>query len=86
MRPGMEGRQVDEMARKIMEKAGYTYSHGSGHVVGVALHDGPDTPVLGDLSARKLEVSSFATGVYTPMSACGSLDRVLQNGGEFAFV
>lgn len=38
----------------------------------------------------RLEVSSFTTGgvtgVYTPMSACGSLDRVLQNGGEFAFV
>lgn len=37
-----------------------------------------------------IHVSSFTTGgvtgVYTPMSACGSLDRVLDNRGEYCFV
>lgn len=37
-----------------------------------------------------LTVSSFTTGgvtgVYTPLSACGSLDRVLKGGGGLAFV
>lgn len=38
----------------------------------------------------RLEISSLGkgavTGAYTPMSACGSLDRVLGSDGEFIFV
>lgn len=26
------------------------------------------------------------TGVYTPLSACGSIDRLLANGREYAFI
>ena len=37
-----------------------------------------------------IEVSSFTTGgvtgVYTPLSACGSIDRLLANGREYAFI
>ena len=37
-----------------------------------------------------IRVSSFTTGgvtgVYTPLSACGSLDRLLNNGSEYTFV
>ena len=37
-----------------------------------------------------LNVSSFTTGgvtgIYTPLSACGSLDRVLKDGGGLSFV
>ena len=37
-----------------------------------------------------IQVSSFTTGgvtgVYTPLSACGSLDRVINNDAEYSFV
>ena len=37
-----------------------------------------------------IQVSSFTTGgvtgVYTPLSACGSLDRVLDNRAEYTFI
>ncbi len=37
-----------------------------------------------------IEVSSFTTGgvtgVYTPLSACGSIDRLLENKKEFSFI
>lgn len=37
-----------------------------------------------------IRVSSFTTGgvtgVYTPLSACGSLDRVLNNAAEYVFI
>lgn len=38
----------------------------------------------------EIQVSSFTTGgvtgVYTPLSACGSIDRLLQNKGSYLFV
>ncbi len=46
--------------------------------------------LAGEGIAFTLEVSSFAaggvTGVYTPLSACGSLDRYLGGQEEFVFV
>ncbi len=95
MRPGIEGRQVDEMARKIMEKAGYTYSRGSGHAVGMALHDGcfqlcPDTPVLGDLPARKLEAGNvftleFFCDTSRGVVAMEEMIELTEHGGEYVY-
>lgn len=96
MRPGIEGREVDEIARKIMEKEGFTYSRGSGHAVGMALHDGcfqlcPDSRVLGDLPARKLE----AGNVFTLEFFCDTTHGVVameemicltENGGEYVYL
>ena len=66
LRPGMEGREIDAMARKRMAAAGYTYSRGCGHMVGMSLHDGvvqlsEDNRVLGDLPARRIEEGNVFT-------------------------
>ncbi len=95
MRPGMEGRQVDEMARTIMEGAGFSYSRGSGHAVGMALHDGcfqlcPDNPVLGDLPARRLEADNVFTLEFFADTSRGvvaieDMVRLTEHGGEFLY-
>ena len=96
IRPGMEGRELDNMAREIMEKAGFVYSRGSGHAVGMSLHDGcfqlcPDTPVLGDLPARKLEVGNVFTLEFFAQTSRGTVAiedmvRLTENGGEFLYI
>ena len=96
MRPGIEGRQVDEIAREMMEKAGYTYSRGSGHSVGMALHDGcfqlcPDSRVLGDLPARKLEAGNVFTLEFFCDTSHGvvAMEEMIQlteNGGDYVYL
>ena len=96
MRPGIEGRQVDEIAREMMEKAGYTYSRGSGHSVGMALHDGcfqlcPDSRVLGDLPARKLEAGNvftleFFCDTSHGVAAMEEMIQLTENGGEYVYL
>lgn len=96
MRPGIEGRQVDEIAREMMEKAGYTYSRGSGHSVGMALHDGcfqlcPDSRVLGDLPAIKLEAGNVFTLEFFCDTSHGvvAMEEMIQlteNGGEYVYL
>lgn len=95
MRPGIEGREVDEIARAIMEREGFTYSRGSGHAVGMALHDGcfqlcPDTPVLGDLPARKLEAGNVFTLEFFADTSRGviAMEEMIQlteHGGEYVY-
>ena len=96
IRPGMEGRQLDAMARDIMESAGFTYSRGSGHAVGMALHDGcfqlcPDSAVLGDLPARKLEAGNVFTLEFFAETSRGvvaieDMVRLTEHGGEFLYI
>lgn len=96
IRPGIEGRQVDEIARCMMEKAGFAYSRGSGHAVGMALHDGcfqlcPDSQVLGDLPARKLETDNVFTLEFFCDTSHGvvameEMIRLTENGGEYVYL
>jgi Xaa-Pro aminopeptidase len=96
VRPGMEGREADALAREKMAKAGFAYARGSGHAVGMALHDGcfqlcEDTPVLGDLPARKLEAGNVFTSEFfanTPhgVVAIEDMIRLTPDGGEFLYL
>lgn len=96
MRPGIEGREVDEIARGIMEKEGFTYSRGSGHAVGMALHDGcfqlcPDSRVLGDLPARKLEAGNVFTLEFFCDTSHGvvAMEEMIcltDHGGEYLYL
>lgn len=42
-RPGMRGKQIDRLARKVIENAGYgdQFGHGTGHGVGRVVHEFP---------------------------------------------
>ena len=92
---GIQGREVDAMARERMAAAGFTYSRGCGHSVGMALHDGcfqlcQDTPVFGELPARPLEENNvFTIELFADTSrgvvAMEEMMRLTPNGGEFLY-
>lgn len=94
MRPGIEGRQVNEIASAAMAEAGFT-SNGCGHAVGMALHDGcfqlcQDTPVLGDLPGRTLEAGNvFTLEFFCDTSrGCVAMEEMIvltEHGGEYVY-
>ncbi|MBV9918489.1 MAG: aminopeptidase P family protein [Solirubrobacterales bacterium] len=66
--PGRGGREVDEVARAVIEQAGYgeQYGHGLGHGVGLEVHEAPR---LSQRSEDRLEpgnVVSVEPGIYLP--------------------
>ncbi|KUO78663.1 MAG: Xaa-Pro dipeptidase [Desulfosporosinus sp. BRH_c37] len=66
--PGRTGKEVDAVARKIIEDAGYGdyFGHGLGHSVGLAIHEGPN---LNTREERVLEPGMVITvepGIYIP--------------------
>jgi len=68
IRPGMQGKQADGLARQVIEEAGYgeNYGHGLGHGVGLAVHEKPG---VGRLSEDVLEpgmVFTVEPGIYLP--------------------
>ncbi|MCB8816517.1 M24 family metallopeptidase [Desulfosporosinus shakirovi] len=66
--PGRTGKEVDAVARAMIEKAGYGdyFGHGLGHSVGLAIHEGPN---LNKREERLLEPGMVITvepGIYIP--------------------
>ncbi len=67
-RAGLRGKQVDALARRVIEKAGYgeNFGHGLGHGVGLAVHE---MPRASRLSKDVLEPNMTLTvepGIYLP--------------------
>lgn len=68
IRPGARASEVDGAARKVIEKAGYGkfFGHGTGHGVGLDIHERPS---LGPLSEDILQEGMVVTvepGIYLP--------------------
>lgn len=68
VKPKVKAKYVDEIARKIIENAGYGkyYVHGLGHGVGLEVHE---PPTLNPESKDKLTVGNVVTvepGIYIP--------------------
>ncbi|MDI6872835.1 M24 family metallopeptidase [Candidatus Solincola sp.] len=68
IRPGVRAREVDRVAREVLEKAGYgkAFGHGLGHGVGLEVHE---MPHLSPRSRDVLEegmVFTVEPGVYLP--------------------
>ena len=68
VKPKVKAKYVDEIARKIIENAGYGkyYVHGLGHGVGLEVHE---PPTLNPESKEKLTVGNVITiepGIYIP--------------------
>ena len=68
VRPGPEGREVDAVAREIIDAAGHGdhFGHGLGHGVGLEIHEGPR---LARTATARLEAGNVVTvepGVYLP--------------------
>lgn len=66
VRPGRTGRQVDRVARDIIEAAGFgpRFLHGTGHGVGLAIHEGPLLFSRGDTVLEPGMVVTVEPGIY----------------------
>jgi Xaa-Pro aminopeptidase len=68
VRPGPTGRQLDAVARAIIDAAGHAehFGHGLGHGVGLEIHEGPRLSKQGDDELRAGMVVTIEPGVYVP--------------------
>jgi Xaa-Pro aminopeptidase len=69
VRPGPTGKEVDAVARGIIEAAGHGehFGHGLGHGVGLAVHEGPRLSRLApDVALESGNVVTVEPGVYLP--------------------
>jgi Xaa-Pro aminopeptidase len=69
LRPGVSGKRVDAAARQVISDAGYgdAFRHGTGHGVGLAVHElprlgvqAPETPLVPG------NVVTVEPGIYLP--------------------
>ncbi len=68
VRPGPEGREIDAVARDIIDAAGHGehFGHGLGHGVGLEVHEGPRLARSGDTPLVAGNVVTVEPGVYLP--------------------
>lgn len=68
LRPGPTGREVDAVARSIIDAAGHAehFGHGLGHGVGLEVHEGPRLSKQGDEPLVAGNVVTVEPGVYVP--------------------
>jgi Xaa-Pro aminopeptidase len=68
VRPGPTGREVDAVARSIIDAAGHAehFGHGLGHGVGLDVHEGPRLSKQGETALAAGMVVTVEPGVYVP--------------------
>lgn len=68
VRAGKLGREVDAVARDIIDAAGHAdhFGHGLGHGVGLEVHEGPRLSRLGETALEPGMVVTVEPGVYVP--------------------
>jgi Xaa-Pro aminopeptidase len=68
VRPGPAGREVDAVARRIIEEAGHGehFGHGLGHGVGMEVHEGPRLARTAEAPLVAGNVVTVEPGVYLP--------------------
>jgi Xaa-Pro aminopeptidase len=68
VRPGPEGREIDAVAREIIDGAGHAehFGHGLGHGVGMEVHEGPRLARTATAPLAAGHVVTVEPGVYLP--------------------
>lgn len=68
IRPGMTGREVDALARDVLEapESEYAFGHGLGHGVGLQIHEGPWLLPTIDAAVPEGSVVTIEPGLYRP--------------------
>jgi Xaa-Pro aminopeptidase len=69
VKAGLNGREIDAIARAVIEDAGYGehFGHGLGHGVGMEIHEGPRlSRTAGEEPVRAGNIVTVEPGVYLP--------------------
>jgi Xaa-Pro aminopeptidase len=68
IRPGPTGREIDAVAREIIDGAGHAehFGHGLGHAVGMDVHENPRLSKQGETALAAGMVVTVEPGVYVP--------------------
>ncbi len=68
IRPGIRGKDADQVARDIITEAGYGeyFGHGLGHGVGLEVHEDPRLSPIGEIILEKNMVVTDEPGIYIP--------------------
>ena len=68
VRPGATGREIDAAARDVIQKAGYGkfFGHGTGHGVGLAVHEPPLISPKGKAMIEEGMILTVEPGIYVP--------------------
>ena len=68
VRPGAFGKEVDAVAREMIDEAGYgdRFGHGLGHGVGLEVHEGPRLATTSEDELAAGNVVTVEPGVYLP--------------------
>jgi Xaa-Pro aminopeptidase len=68
VQPGPTGKEVDAVARDIIQAAGHGehFGHGLGHGVGMEVHEGPRLSKLGTVPLAAGHVVTVEPGIYVP--------------------
>lgn len=66
IRPGVLGADVDAVARDLIASKGYgdSFTHGLGHMIGIAVHDGPAFSSTSKVILKPGMVASVEPGIY----------------------
>ena len=66
MRPGMTGREIDALARSVIEEGGFgdAFGHSLGHGLGLEVHEGPTLGWSNDKAVPENAVVTVEPGVY----------------------
>ena len=86
VRPGPTGREVDAVARGIIDAAGHAehFGHGLGHGVGLEVHEGPRLSKQGEIALAAGQIVTVEPGVYVPGQVGVRIEDlvVLTDGGN----
>jgi Xaa-Pro aminopeptidase len=68
IRPGVTGKEIDQIARDIITVRGYgeNFGHGLGHAVGLAIHEEPRLSPTGQTTLKPGMVVTVEPGIYLP--------------------
>jgi Xaa-Pro aminopeptidase len=66
--PGINSKQIDSAARTLIRKAGYgeQFGHGTGHGVGLQVHESPRISWNNSVPVRENMVFTIEPGIYVP--------------------
>ena len=68
VRPGVTCRSVDDAAREVIKRAGHGphFGHGTGHGIGLMVHEGPSVSPLSKDTVEPGMVFTIEPGIYIP--------------------